>query len=87
MDNIELQRIQKAIKFDALSMAACLGIDYEQYRRFHYGHTSIPSQIARAALELEQVQVRFMETRYKPGGDFDKELDRLHPFGIISEVC
>jgi hypothetical protein len=84
MTNIELQQLQKRIKFDAPSMALCMGIDYEKYRRFYYGHTVIPVNIERAALELEQIQKEFDIVRAKEHCQF---LDTHYPRGIMSEVA
>ena len=86
MTAIGLRELQERIKFDAPSMAACLGVDYEQYRRYYYGHTEIPAKIERAALELEAINVVFMEERYSPGGTLDQELAVKYPFGIRSEI-
>lgn len=61
MNVFELRAIQKRINFDAPSMAACLGVDHEQYRRYYYGHATIPTNIERAALELEQINITFSE--------------------------
>ena len=61
MTVFELRAIQKRINFDAPSMAACLGVDREQYRRYYYGHAAIPANIERAALELEQINITFSE--------------------------
>lgn len=60
MTHLELQQIQKRLNFNGPDMSACLGIDYNQYRRLYYGHTAIPSNIARAAMELEQINNSFM---------------------------
>ena len=86
MTSDDLKTMQKMIKFDAPSMAAGLGISHDQYRRYYYGHALIPPYIERAAIELVNVNLMFIQERYKPGGDFDKLLDVLHPNGIISEV-
>lgn len=86
MTATELQELQERIKFDSPSMSACLGINYEQYRRYYYGHTEIPTTVERAALELETINVVFMQERYSPGGSFDRELSKKYPFGIRSEI-
>lgn len=41
-------------------MACCLGISHDQYRHYLYGHSKIPANIERAALELEAVNTQFM---------------------------
>lgn len=86
MTNTELKELQQRIKFDAPSMALCLGIPYHTYRNYYFGSNKIPANIERAARELEQINITFIEERYKPGGEFDREIDRMHPNGIISEV-
>lgn len=60
MNAEQLQNIQKSINFDGPSMAICMGIDYEQYRRYYYGHTAIPDNIERAAMELQQINHKFI---------------------------
>lgn len=86
MTHTDLQQIQERIKFDAPAMAACLGVPYDTYRHFYYGHTKIPANVERAALELEQINATFMADRYSPGGALDRELNQLYPRGIMSEV-
>lgn len=75
----ELQELQAAVKFDCVSMAACLGLDYEQYRRFYYGHTEIPEKVERAAFELKQMQKTFDIQRDEEYCDF---LDTKYPQGF-----
>lgn len=60
MTNLDLQALQDRIKFDAVSMACCLGISHDQYRHYLYGHSKIPANIERAAMELEAVNTEFM---------------------------
>jgi hypothetical protein len=75
-----LRDIQERIRFDAPSMAACLGITPRAYRNYLYDARQIPPHIARAALELEQINVTFMET-------LPSRVDQhIPPDGYISEV-
>lgn len=60
MTFIDLQALQERIKFDGPSMACCLGISHDQYRHYRSGHSKIPPNIERAALELEAVNTEFM---------------------------
>ncbi len=83
MEAKELREIQARIKFDAPSMALCLGLDYEQYRRYLYGAAVIPENVKRAALELEQVQKQFDIQRDREYCHF---LDTHYPNGIMSEA-
>ena len=85
MEHTELQRIQESTRFKTREIAECLGLDYEQYRRYYYGHSKIPDEVERAALELEQIDKKFF-ARYLPGGEFDQELTKKYPCGIPSEI-
>lgn len=60
MTHTELKDLQDRIKFDAPSMAACLGVPYQTYRNYLYGVNAIPANIERAARELEQINAQFM---------------------------
>lgn len=79
----DLRKIQSSINFDAPSMADCLGITVRCYYNYLYGVNSIPTHVERAALKLEHINAAFM-SRYQPGGEFDRELDRKYPHGIPS---
>lgn len=83
MTHTDLQQLQKRIKFDCRSMALCMGINYEQYRRYYYGHAVIPASVERAALELEQIQREFDIAR---DIEYCAFLDQQYPGGILSEV-
>jgi len=78
----ELKAIQERIKFDGPATALCLGIDYEQYRRYIYGTTEIPESVARAAIELEAIEKQFDISRCR---EYDKFLDSHYPRGLPSE--
>ena len=60
MTHIELKSIQEEIKFDAPSMAACLGVSVRCYRNYLYGVNAIPPAVERAVLELRQINVTFI---------------------------
>jgi hypothetical protein len=79
----EIQDIQKRIKFDARSMAACLGIDYDQYRHYYYGHIKIPAGVARAAQEIENIEKEF---DIKRDADYCQFLQEKFPFGVPNEA-
>lgn len=83
MTNLELQTIQRQIKFDAPSMAACLGISYDQYRRYYYGAVQIPESIERAVMELVAIEKEFDIQREKESLAF---LEKHYPHGIPSEA-
>lgn len=55
----ELKKIETDIKFDAESMAVCLGLTTHCYRKYIYEENPIPERVARAALELVQIQKTF----------------------------
>jgi hypothetical protein len=59
----ELKDIEKKIKFDGNSFAICLGVDYDQLRKFKCGQTAIPDEVARAARELEHIERVFDQQR------------------------
>lgn len=63
MTSKELQKLQKKIKFDAESMALCLGLTLHCYRKYLYGENKIPSTVERAALELQQINFALDITR------------------------
>ena len=52
----DLKDLQQRIKFDAPTMSIYLGISYDQCRKYLCGQTAIPSEVERAALELEQME-------------------------------
>lgn len=83
MTNTELRTIQETIKFDAPSMAACLVITTRCYYNYLYGVNKIPSQIERAALELEQINRQFI---VDATARIDTIAARQFPGGIMSEV-
>jgi hypothetical protein len=83
MTVFELRNAQTRIKFDGPSMAACLGISHDQYRRYYYGHAEIPSQVARAVLELEQIQKTFDVQR---DAEYCEYLNKKYPSGIGERV-
>lgn len=78
-----LQALQKRIRFDAPSMAACLGIPYQTYRNYRYGANAIPAHVERAALELERFERECDAAREADGVAV---IDRQFPHGIPSEV-
>ncbi len=86
MKHTELQALQKRIKFDARSMAACIGIPYDTYRNYFYGYNQIPPNIGRKALEIEQINITFMQDLPER---VDERIRREFPQGIQScrEVC
>lgn len=82
MEPSELKAIQEKIKFDGPSTAICLGIDYEQYRRYLYGCAVIPDSVARAASELVAIEREFDISRDR---EYQEFLQRSYPQGIASE--
>jgi len=84
MTNIELKQIQDRIKFDAPSMALCMGIPYQTYRNYLYGASSIPPQIERAALELEQINKQFLSAA---PARIDARIASDFPHGFMGEAC
>jgi hypothetical protein len=60
----ELKDIQHQIKFDAPSMAACLGVPYHTFRNYIYGENEIPAKVERAALELVQINACYLAGVY-----------------------
>ena len=78
----ELQAIQDEINFDAPSMAACLKISYEQYRRYYYDHAKIPSSLEQAVLELRQTNIEFRESA---PARIDADIFKHCPNGFLSD--
>lgn len=66
----ELKDLQNRIKFDAPSAAKCMGIHYETYRGYLYGHSPIPAHVERAALELEHIEQQLNKIRLQNYDDF-----------------
>ena len=83
MTHLQLQEIQKEIKFDAPSMAAVLGIPYNSYKNYYYGINAIPEQIARKVLEIKQINITFME---ELPARVDDRVSRQFPFGFLSAM-
>jgi hypothetical protein len=83
MNAVELKQLQYEIRFDAPSMACCLGVPYQTYRNYIYGINKIPPAVQRAALELEQINKTFM---VEAVARIDARIAKDHPHGIISEV-
>ena len=79
----DLQSIQKEIKFDCPSMAACLGIPYNTYKNYYYGVNEIPEQIAAKVSEIRRINLEFSATMPER---IDAAITKYHPYGIISEV-
>jgi len=82
----ELKEIQRAIKFDAPSMAISIGIPYHTYRNYYYGANAIPADVAHRIIEVKHINEAYLQERYKPQGEYDKLLNQMYPHGIISEV-
>lgn len=83
MTHTQLKQIQQNIKFDAPSMALCLGIPYHTYRNYIYGANAIPESVERAALELEQINIQFSATMQERVA---ARIDREFPHGFASEI-
>jgi len=83
MNNQQLRQLRQDINFDMGSMATCCGVPKSTYQRYEDGTAAVPPQVERAALELVQINTTFM-SRYQPGGEFDREIDRKYPHGIPS---
>ena len=83
MNPSDLQAIQKRIRFNAPSMAACLGIPYQTYRNYLYGANAIPASVERAALALEAFE---KECDAKREAETEDLLRREYPGGIPSEA-
>ena len=79
----DLKNVQQRIKFDAPSMAACLGIPYQTYRNYLYGANAIPASVERAALALEEFERECDTAREAETEDL---LQRQFPGGIPSEA-
>lgn len=78
----QLREIQDRIKFDAPSMASCLGLKLSCYRKYLYGENLIPEMVARHALELENINLLFMSDL---PARVDAVADKEFPHGIMSE--
>jgi len=84
MTNIELQVIQNRTKLDGPSMALCMGVDYEHYRRLYYGTAAISEREARSAMEIDKINTEFMDRRYHRDDECGKEICAKYPGGIVS---
>lgn len=82
MTSAQLRELQERIKFDAPSMAACLGLKLHCYRKYLYGENPIPEIVARHALELENINAIFINDLPKR---VDAAADKEFPHGIMSE--
>jgi hypothetical protein len=56
MNAAELTAIRDSLKFDAVTLAACLGISHDQCRKLLCGQTKIAPEIAHAALERVHIE-------------------------------
>ena len=83
MTHLELQSIQKEIKFDAPSMAAVLGIPYNTYKNYYYNVNAIPEEIAAKVLVIRDRNIRH---RDEAPARIEAAIQKYHPFGIISDV-
>ena len=83
MTHTKLKAIQEQIKFDGPSMAAELGIDYEQYRRFVYGKAEITASVEKAVIDMAAREREFDIAR---DAEYCKFLDQHYPQGVISEA-
>ena len=61
MTTEELCNLRHEIKFDIRSFAACLGIPATTYQRYENRTAKVPERIERAALELRQINVTFIQ--------------------------
>jgi hypothetical protein len=80
----ELRDLQQRIKFDAPTMASCLGIPYQTFRNYIYGANAIPAGVERAALALEVFERECDAAR---AADGVAAIELQFPHGIPSEVC
>lgn len=82
MTSTQLRELQDRIKFDAPSIAACLGLTLHCYRKYLYGENPIPEMVIRHALELENINTLFMS---ELPARVDAAVDKEFPHGIMSE--
>lgn len=82
MTKEELRALRHEIKFDMGSVAACLGIAKSTYARYEDGSASIPERIVRAAYELRQINITFMQGL---PARVDAKVNEEYPNGIRSE--
>ena len=83
MKSQDLKELQQRIKFDAITLAKCLGISHDQTRKYLCGQTTIPTEIERAALELEHVEKQLDAQRL---ANFEAKLSRSFPYGIGEKI-
>lgn len=83
MTDEDLREIQRKIKFNAPSMALCLGIKYRTYRNYYYGMNRIPEHIAVKVLDLEQKNNEFIAGI---PARVDYHVNKQFPNGLMSEV-
>lgn len=85
MTAADLRSLQERIKFDGPSLATCLGIPYEQFRRYKSGHTAIPEAVERRLKEIEQINITFMAELPQR---VDRQLQKEFKGGVfLSEPC
>lgn len=83
MENHQLKKIRRDIGFSMADIALCLGIPKSTYQRYEDGTSSIPSVVARGALELLQINKTFMA---EAPARIDARIKAEYPDGIMSEV-
>jgi transcriptional regulator with XRE-family HTH domain len=79
----ELRALRHEIKFDMRSFATCLGIPASTYQRYEDGTAAIPERIVRAAYELRQINVTFMQGL---PARVDAKVAEEFPNGFMSEI-
>jgi len=82
MTKEELRALRQEIKFDMRSFATCLGIPTSTLQRYEDGSATVPERIVRAAHELRQINVTFMQGL---PDRIDAKVDEEFPNGIMSE--
>ena len=79
------RRIRLEMGYSIGEFAELLGISKGTYQGYDMGTRKVPEHIEIATLEALEKDRAFMG-RYKPGGEFDQELDKMYPHGIVSEI-
>jgi hypothetical protein len=69
--------------YDARAMSQTLGIDYDQYRHYYYGHCKIPADLAEKVLAAHWKVKWATEATIR---NITRRIDRDWPGGIMSEV-
>lgn len=74
-----LRRIREAVRFDLPAMAQSLGLPYNTYRSYEYGHRPVPPDVLDRAIDLQKADRAFFRRLKK---EINQKIEQDFPFGI-----